>query len=192
MNHYTVQWAAYTIWNVAGALKARNKILSNALSKTWNICSLPDKKTIAVAKKLPGHDVTCRLIYTISRQKYAHTSSLNRRVHVSPTSMAPLAAGVLDSESTCNGLSSTWIIVQEIPLVKLMEEKNKIFDFISSTTWIQVDYTVCPRKKLSKFWRHVAQKVTRIWQYPLAEQNAIVFLTCAPNIRKIHWSLHKI
>ena len=29
-------------------------------------------------------------------------------------------------------------------------------------------YTVCPRKKLSKFWRHVAQKVTRIWQYTFA------------------------
>ena len=29
--------------------------------------------------------------------------------------------------------------------------------------------TVCPRKKLSKFWRHIAQKVTGIWQYPFAE-----------------------
>ena len=52
--------------------------------------------------------------------------------------------------------------------------------------------TVCLRKKLSKCWRHVAQKVTRIWQYQFYEQNPIVFLTCVPNIRKIHWSLHKI
>ena len=52
-------------------------------------------------------------------------------------------------------------------------------------------YTIgCPRKKLSKFWRHIAQKVTRIWQYPFVEQDVTVFLTCVPNISKIHWFLH--
>ena len=35
--------------------------------------------------------------------------------------------------------------------------------------------TVCPRIKLSKFWRHIAEKVRRIWQYPFAEQNVVVF-----------------
>ena len=35
--------------------------------------------------------------------------------------------------------------------------------------------TDSPRKKLSKFWRHVAQKVTSIWQYPFVEQNAVAF-----------------
>ena len=54
----------------------------------------------------------------------------------------------------------------------------------------QRSYTVCPRKKLSKIWRHVAQQVTRIWQYPLVEQNVIVFLTFVSNFRKIHWSFH--
>ena len=53
-------------------------------------------------------------------------------------------------------------------------------------------FTVCPRKKLSKFWRHVAQKVTRIWQYPFVEQNVVIFLICVRNMINIHWSLHKI
>ena len=30
-------------------------------------------------------------------------------------------------------------------------------------------HTECPRMKLSKFWRHIAQKVRRIWQYPFVE-----------------------
>ena len=46
--------------------------------------------------------------------------------------------------------------------------------------------TVCPRVKLLRFRHHIAQKVTRIWQYPFVEQNLVVFLTCVPNISKIH------
>ena len=36
-------------------------------------------------------------------------------------------------------------------------------------------YTVCPRKKLLKFWRHFSQKVRGIWQYSFAEQHVVVF-----------------
>ena len=47
-----------------------------------------------------------------------------------------------------------------------------------------IECTVCPRMKLSKFRRHIAQKVRIIWQYPFVEQNVVVFLTCVSNISK--------
>ena len=37
---------------------------------------------------------------------------------------------------------------------------------------------LCPRMKLSKFWRHFIQTVRQIWQYPFLAQNVVVFLTC--------------
>ena len=49
-----------------------------------------------------------------------------------------------------------------------------------------------PEWSYHNFWHHIAQKVRRIWQYPFVEQNVLVFLTCVPNISKMHWSLYKI
>ena len=53
--------------------------------------------------------------------------------------------------------------------------------------------TVCPRMKLSKFWHHIAQKATSIWQNLFVEPNVVVFLTCVPNIRKFiaHYMKYK-
>ena len=54
--------------------------------------------------------------------------------------------------------------------------------------------TVCPRIKLSKFWRYIARKVRKTWQYSFAEQSLVVFLTCVPNISKFiyHYIKYKL
>ena len=91
--------------------------------------------------------------------------------------------------STGNKLVKQWHIV----VVVLCD-----FRYMMSNLWKRLNVnatprnTVCPRMKLSKFWRHIAQKVRKIWQYPFVEQNVVVFWTCVPNISKMYWSLHKI
>ena len=80
-----------------------------------------------------------------------------------------------------------WINFHNMPY-----RNSTLHEVISMRSYSNQISTVCPRKKLSKFWRHIAQKVTIIWQYPFVEQNVVVFLTCVSNISKIHWSLHKI
>ena len=73
-------------------------------------------------------------------------------------------------------------------MMKLTWDDQLLYNWENGIWWEDILYkksTVCPRKKLSKFWRHIAQKVGRIWQYPFVEQMLYVYGTIFPLSRNI-------
>ena len=67
------------------------------------------------------------------------------------------------------------------------------FHFYLYSMWPQVTYYVSQKENIKNL-TSCCSKSNKNLTIPVSEQNIVhvVFLTCVPNIRKIHWPLHKI
>ena len=95
---------------------------------------------------------------------------------------------------SCPFVSSKYCVcVSDNSFVATRENKDMIwYNMIKLFPFLWHRILCVPEWSYQNFDAILLKKVRRIWQHPFVEQNLVAFLTCVPNISKIHWSLHQL